>query len=173
MSERMNRQMNRFGGNRFGAAAKYQAQAQQQQQAPSGLAWLGNSLGLGGGGQDPLQSSQSQPYGSYASGYGGGGSPGGSCFSIDICPDLILAAIAAAAAAAAFGLYIAITQAGRRKKRSDGSVEEESFLDSFIRSWAPQFVGLSNLFHIGTTSHYPFSACQHCCLLLLSSEIFL
>ena len=142
----MNRQMNRFGGNRFGAAAaKYQAQAQQQQ-APSGLAWLGNSLGLGGG-QD-LQSSQSQPYGSYSSGYGGG-SPGGSCFSIDICPDLILAAIAAAAAAAAFGLYIAITQAGRRKKRSDGSVEEESFLDSFVRSWAPQFVGVSNLFHLG------------------------
>ena len=162
--------MNRFGGNRFGAAAKYQAQAQQQQ-APSGLAWLGNSLGLGGG-QDPLQSSQSQPYGSYASGYGGG-SPGGSCFSIDICPDLILAAIAAAAAAAAFGLYIAITQAGRRKKRSDGSVEEESFLDSFIRSWAPQFVGISNLFHLGTNSHYPFSACQHSCLPLLSSEIFL
>ena len=135
----MNRQMNRFGGNRY-AAAKYQAQAQQQ--APSGLASL---LGFGGG-QD-LQSSQSQPYGSYSSGYGGG-SPGGSCFSIDICPDLILAAIAAAAAAAAFGLYIAITQAGRRKKRSDGSVDE-SFLDSFVRSWAPQFVGVSNLFHLG------------------------
>ena len=166
----MNRQMNRFGGNRFAAAAKYQAQAQQQQ-GPSGLAWLGNSLGLGGG-QD-LQSSQSQPYGSYSSGYGGG-SPGGSCFSIDICPDLILAAIAAAAAAAAFGLYIAITQAGRRKKRSDGSVEEESYLDSFIRSWAPQFIGLSNLFHLGTCHfHILFSACQDCCLLLLSSEIFL
>jgi len=131
--------MNRFGGNRY-AAAKYQAQAQQQ--APSGLASL---LGFGGG-QD-LQSSQSQLYGSYSSGYGGG-SPGGSCFSIDICPDLILAAIAAAAAAAAFGLYIAITQAGRRKKRSDGSVDE-SFLDSFVRSWAPQFVGVSNLFHLG------------------------
>lgn len=136
----MNRQLNRFGGQRF-AAAKYQAAAQAP--SPSAFSLLGQGLGFGG--QDQ-QGGASQQYGSYDSGYGG--TPGGSCFSIDICPDLILAAIAAAAAAAAFGLYIAITQAGRRRKRSDGSTEE-SFLDGLIRSWSPQFVGVSNLFHLG------------------------
>ena len=53
--------------------------------------------------------------------YGGhGGMIGGTdCFTIDICPDLLLAAFAAAAAAAFWLIYTAITQnAGRRKKRS-------------------------------------------------------
>ena len=40
------------------------------------------------------------------------------CPEIDICPDLLLAAIAAFSAAAFFGLYMAITAAGRRRKRS-------------------------------------------------------
>ena len=64
-------------------AARYQAAARYQQ-ANNGL-----------------QSSQSQMYGSFSGGgYGhDGGSPGGSCFSIDICPDLILALITAAACA--------------------------------------------------------------------------
>ena len=140
----MNRQINRFGGaglNRL-AAAKYQAQAQAA--SPSALAgWLG----LG-----DLQGSQSQPYGSHSGGGGYGGSPGGSCFSIDICPDLILAAIAAAAAAAAFFLYITITAAGRRRKRSDGS-KEASVLDSLVQLWVPQHVGLSDLFHLGRKQH--------------------
>ena len=136
----MNRQMNRFGMHRYGGA---QYGAQGQQSPASGLSWLGNSLGLG-----DLQGSQSQLAGSFSGGGGYGGGGGGSCFSIDICPDLILAAIAAAAAAAAFGLYIAITGAGRRRKRSTGSEDESSF-DALLLSWAPHFVGFSNLFHLG------------------------
>lgn len=93
-----------------------------------------------------LQGSASNSYGSHSG--GGYGSPGGSCFSIDICPDLILAAIAAAAAAGAFLLYMAITAAGRRKKRSEDSMEE-SLIDRIILSWAPQYIGLSNLLHLG------------------------
>ena len=46
----------------------------------------------------------------------------GSCFSLDLCPDLVLAVIAAAAAAGAYFLYITITQAGRRKRRSPSVV---------------------------------------------------
>ena len=44
-----------------------------------------------------------------------------SCLSIDICPDLLLGAIAAAAAGMFYLLYINITKAstGRKKKRSD------------------------------------------------------
>lgn len=67
--------------------------------------------------------------GSY-SGMGGGG--GGSCFSLDICPDLILAAIAAAAAAAAFLIYNAIVAAGRRRKRS----QDDSYLSFFLEELA-------------------------------------
>ena len=47
---------------------------------------------------------------------------------MDICPDLILAAIAAAAAAAAFLIYNAIVAAGKRKKRSS----DEGFLGLFL-----------------------------------------
>ena len=52
--------------------------------------------------------------------YGGHGMFGGTdCFTIDICPDFLLAAFAAAAAAAFWLIYTAITQnPGRRKKRS-------------------------------------------------------
>ena len=69
-----------FGQN--GAALKYQPGLQSP---ASGLSWL----------TDPLQGSASSSYGSYGGGYG---LDPGSCFSLDICPDLILAAIAAAAA---------------------------------------------------------------------------
>ena len=100
-----------FGLN--GAALKYQA---GQQQSP-GLGWL----------TDPLQGSSSSSYGSYGGGYG---LDPGSCFSLDICPDLILAAIAAAAAVAAFLIYNAIVAAGRRKKREAGA--GESFLVTFL-----------------------------------------
>jgi hypothetical protein len=44
-------------------------------------------------------------------------SSGGGCFTIDICPDILIAAIAAAAAGAFFFLYEAITMAGRRRRR--------------------------------------------------------
>ena len=71
-----------------------------------------------------LQGSGSSSHGSY--GGGGYGSDPGSCFSLDICPDLILAAISAAAAAAAFLIYQAITMAGRRRrKRSLGQEEDD------------------------------------------------
>ena len=56
--------------------------------------------------------------GSASGGYGSHDDPGGSCFTIDICPDLILAAIVAAAAAAAVLIFNAIVAAGRRKRRS-------------------------------------------------------
>ena len=41
----------------------------------------------------------------------------GSCFSLDLCPDIVLTVIAAAAAAGAYFLYMTITQAGRRRRR--------------------------------------------------------
>ena len=41
------------------------------------------------------------------------------CFTIDICPDLLISGLTAAAAAAFYLIYMAITvKAGRRKKRS-------------------------------------------------------
>lgn len=57
--------------------------------------------------------------GSPSSGYGHE-DPGGSCFSIDICPDLIIAAITAAAAVAAVAIFNAIGVAAAGK-RSFGS----------------------------------------------------
>ena len=92
--------------------------ALKYQQSSSGLSRL----------TDPLQGSSSSSYGSY--GGGGYGLDPGSCFSLDICPDLILAAIAAAAAVAAFLIYNAIVAAGRRKKREAGA--GESFLVTFL-----------------------------------------
>ena len=42
---------------------------------------------------------------------------GTNCAQIDICPDFLIGAIFAAGAAAFYFLYVAITKAGRRKKR--------------------------------------------------------
>lgn len=39
------------------------------------------------------------------------------CFELDICPDLLLAALALAAAAAFVALYFAILGAGKRRRR--------------------------------------------------------
>ncbi len=67
--------------------------------------------------RDPQKQSSSKislGYGSYS---GGHMKSGTSCFTIDICPDLLIALLAAAAAAAFFFLYQAITVAGRRRKR--------------------------------------------------------
>jgi hypothetical protein len=47
---------------------------------------------------------------------------GSSCFTINICPDLILAGIAAIGAAAFYSIYFALTTKGRRKRR-DGPSE--------------------------------------------------
>ena len=55
---------------------------------------------------------------SYHGSFGSLGMGGTDCFTIDICPDLLLAAFAAAAAAAFWLIYTAITQnAGRRRKK--------------------------------------------------------
>ena len=60
----------------------------------------------------------------------GGGDSGmggsGSCFSLDICPDLILALIAAAAAGGFYFLYITITMAGRKRKRKRSLCEPQT-----------------------------------------------
>ena len=59
-----------------------------------------------------MQAAASGGYGSFS------GGSGSNCFTIDICPDLLLAGIAAAAAGAFFLIYQAITMAGgRRRKR--------------------------------------------------------
>ena len=103
--------MNRNGRIRpqlaLAAAQKYQV---DRQQAAGMGGWVSDLLGSGSGGHG----------GSYSGGGGGYGSSPGSCFSIDICPDIILAVIAAAAAAAVYLLYTTIT-AGR-KKRSTSDV---------------------------------------------------
>lgn len=44
-------------------------------------------------------------------------SSGGSCFDVDICPDLLLAGVALFAAAAFYTLYVAITMAGKKRRR--------------------------------------------------------
>ena len=69
---------------------------------------------------------------SYQHSYGHGsfgslslGGAGSSCFSLNICPDLLLAAVAAGGAAAVYLLYTAITTKAGRKKRSF------TFFDSF------------------------------------------
>jgi len=46
------------------------------------------------------------------------GGAGSSCFALNICPDLLLAAVAAGGAAAVYLLYTAITVKAGRKKRS-------------------------------------------------------
>ena len=130
---------NRFGM-RNGGAQKYSPYMQNmnpvQTKAASPFGWLGDLTG-----------SDSNSYGSYS---GHGASPG-SCFSLDICPDLILAAIAAAAAAAAFLIYNAIVAAGRRRKRSDGSYED-SFLSSFFAMISPADLKLATLVNLGRYS---------------------
>jgi hypothetical protein len=65
------------------------------------------------------------------------------CYELQICPDLILAAIAAAAAAAFYFLYTAITKKGKKRRRrdiADGSDDDAaafptihpSFLESLV-----------------------------------------
>ena len=77
------------------------------------------------GGQDLVSSgTNSDLLGSPSGGGGYGMTDPGSCFSLDICPDLILALIAAAAAAGFYFLYITITMAGRRKRKRKRSLCE-------------------------------------------------
>lgn len=60
--------------------------------------------------------------GSYSNSYGSD-----SCLTIDICPDLLFAALAAAAAALFVFIYMQITLKGRRRKRSFHFEENEYF----------------------------------------------
>ena len=60
--------------------------------------------------------------GSYSGGYGKD-----SCLTIDICPDLLFAALAAAAAAAFVFFTQAITMIGKRKRRSVDFDNREKF----------------------------------------------
>jgi len=100
--------MNRNGWMRpqmaLAAAQKYQADRQQLPLGGRVGDWVSDLMGSGSGG--------------HGGSYSGGGSSPGSCFSIDICPDIILAVIAAAAAAAVYLLYTTIT-AGRKKRSSN------------------------------------------------------
>ena len=69
-----------------------------------------------------MTNAQTSGHGSIDLGLGGSYSSGGygqdSCLTVDICPDLLFAAIAAAGAAGFAFFYMAITVAGRKRKRS-------------------------------------------------------
>ena len=62
-------------------------------------------------------------FGSETKNYGGGS---GECYNVDICPDILLAAIAVAASVAFFLLYQAITMvpAGKKRRKRD---KEQNF----------------------------------------------
>ena len=103
-------------------AIKYQAYAQAQSADP----W--SRADLGGG-----------EYGGHGS-FSGGGGGAGSCLSIDICPDLILAAIAVAAGVAVFIIYEAIVAAGKRRR---------SWSQSFFSLLLPQNMKLGDILNKG------------------------
>ena len=81
-----------------------QSMQSKQSQSVSPLSWFSD-----------LDTSENHGYGDFSS-FGSS-----SCFSIDICPDLVLGAITAAATAAGLLIYLAIVAAGRRKKREDNT----------------------------------------------------
>ena len=64
---------------------------------------------------------------SYHGSFGSLGMGGTDCFTIDICPDLLLAAFAAAAAVAFWLIYTAITMNAGRRKRSVTELAETLF----------------------------------------------
>ena len=80
---------------------------------------------------------------SSSGGYSDMSSGSGSCFSLDICPDIILALIAAAAAAGFYFIYITITMAGRRRRRRSVGCQcaeegESSWLSDIL--WLGKFM---------------------------------
>ena len=100
------------------------------------------------------QASEPEPDigGSFSSGgYSDMSSGSGSCFSLDICPDIILALLAAAAAAGFYFIYITITMAGRRRRRrsiecqcgEDREVEEVE--EEAESSWLSDILWLGKL----------------------------
>ena len=105
-------------------------------------------------GSDPEPDIIGGLFGSLSSGgYSDMSMSSGSCFSLDICPDIILALLAAAAAAGFYFIYITITMAGRRRRRrslvecqcenkedEEGEAEEEG-----ESSWLSDILWLGNL----------------------------
>ena len=107
------------------------------------------------------QSSEPEPdtslfgglFGSLSSsgGYSDMSSSSGSCFSLDICPDIILALIAAAAAGGFYFIYITITMAGKRRRRRSllecqcDQEGEEADHDEGESSWLSDILWLGNL----------------------------
>ncbi len=67
-------------------------------------------------------------------------------FDIDICPDLLLAAIGAAAAGAFAILFTAITMAGRRKKRSIDEANNRPDIDTLQLATDMYWIGTSQSF---------------------------
>ena len=112
--------------------ASYYSQTSYRPRVPPYLhsyypAILGRRAGPGGTTSD-LDTTGSDLLGSLSGGgdHGMSGSGSGSCFSLDICPDLILALIAAAAAGGFYFLYITITMAGRKRKRKRSLCEPQT-----------------------------------------------
>merc|ERR1711962_1397956 len=79
--------------------------------------------------QNKLKGQYNDLVGSGSNSYGDVGGNTGSCFSIDVCPDLILAAIAAAAAGAAFVIYQAITARGKKRRKRE---KDDTWLTGLI-----------------------------------------
>ena len=83
-----------------------------------------------------LKAAASGGHGSYS-----GGSGGMECFTLDICPDLLISGLTAAAAAAFYFIYQAITvKAAGRKKRS---------FQNFVQSY-----NLNHLFDFFTIGNF-------------------
>jgi hypothetical protein len=60
------------------------------------------------------------------------------CLTIDVCPDILLAAAALAGAAAFYALYTAISAKGRRRRRrrnDGGKTENQNLAESFPFFW--------------------------------------
>ena len=88
-------------------------------------------------------------HGSYS---GGGGSD--SCFTIDICPDLLIAAIAAASAGAFYLIYTGITMASaRRRKRSSSYMPNDDDLNDSI-SFATDLSPFTDILFGGNSSSF-------------------
>ena len=106
-------------------------------------------------GSDPEPDTIGGLFGSLSSsgGYSDMSSSSGSCFSLDICPDIILALLAAAAAAGFYFIYITITMAGRRRRRrslvecqcENKEDEDEEAGGEGESSWLSDVLWLGNL----------------------------
>ena len=112
---------------------------------------------MSGQGSDPEPDIIGGLFGSLSSGgYSDMSMSSGSCFSLDICPDIILALLAAAAAAGFYFIYITITMAGRRRRRrrsiecqcENQEEEEGETEDEGESSWLSDILWLGNLLNL-------------------------